>query len=176
MRLSCSRVCCISLFQPSGPLAITNECAASEQGCKEGGIKGGDSENAHGKPQVFPVRAAVPINLAIRATLHFEARWGRFGRETSSSLCLICHLLASACMLSFGCRSFRYNGGIASLGWTFWSRHIQQTAATFSKQNSANRAEKSQTRPPHSANTEDTFSKQPGHSTNRNPTFRKQLT
>ena len=36
------------------------------------------------------------------------------------------------------------------------SRRIQQT------KNSANRAEKSQTRPPHSANTEDTFSKQPG--------------
>ena len=53
------------------------------------------------------------------------------------------------------------------------SRHIQQTAATFSKQNSANRAEQSQTRPPHSANTEDTFRKQPGHSHKQEPHMQK---
>ena len=28
--------------------------------------------------QVFPVRAAVPINMAIRATLHFEASGNQF--------------------------------------------------------------------------------------------------
>ena len=57
-------------------MALMQAALGSQEGPQQAQLHAPDSYMTcfeEGEWQVFPVRAAVPINLAIRATLHFEA-------------------------------------------------------------------------------------------------------